>query len=56
MVDVLREDFARLPQLLALGPPAQPEPAPEMAAVAEEPEVEELSEPASGEDEQLGLF
>jgi hypothetical protein len=50
-VEVLRRDFARLPELLALGPPRQPGgeekvpelPEPEMAAVAVD-------------DRQLGLF
>jgi uracil-DNA glycosylase len=54
MLEVLQEDFARLPALLALDPPEQPEPEPE--PVIPEPEiVEELErepEPAS----QLGLF
>jgi uracil-DNA glycosylase family 4 len=60
-VEVLREDFARIPQLLALDPPEQPEqvvpepviPEPvaaEPAPVAEEPE---LAPVAAG---QLGLF
>jgi uracil-DNA glycosylase family 4 len=64
MLEVLREDFERLPGLLALDPPEQPEPEPEPALVVPEPElvaeaeveadaeVEREPEPAS----QLGLF
>jgi uracil-DNA glycosylase family 4 len=52
MLEILREDFQRLPALLALDPPDQPEPEPEL--VIPEPEVvaEREPEPAS----QLGLF
>jgi uracil-DNA glycosylase len=51
-VEVLRRDFARLPELLALGPPRQP---------GEEEKVPELPEPemaavAVVDDRQLGLF
>jgi uracil-DNA glycosylase family 4 len=50
-VEVLRRDFARLPELLALGPPRQP---------GEEEEVPELPEPEMAavavDDRQLGLF
>jgi DNA polymerase len=54
-LDALRADFAKIPEILALGPPPQPQP------VIEEPEpVLEIPEPepepeASGS-EQLGLF
>jgi DNA polymerase len=57
MLETLREDFARLPELLALGAPEQPPPSPA--------QVPELAEPvptpaAIGEDQptadQLGLF
>src|SRR5205085_9201488 len=63
LLDTLRADFARLPDLLALDPPPQPEP-----AVAEEPEpvvpepeqVEEIEAARVIEHEspetQLGLF
>jgi hypothetical protein len=48
---VLRRDFARLPELLALGPPRQP---------GEEEKVPELPEPemvaVAVDDRQLGLF
>jgi uracil-DNA glycosylase len=67
LMDTLRADFARLPQLLALPLPEQPQPAepPEPAVpepeLASEPESE--PEPAAPEwsraepdDEQLGLF
>jgi uracil-DNA glycosylase len=57
MLETLREDFGRLPGLLALDPPEQPEPAPEL--VIPEPEIavaaaedEREPEPAA----QLGLF
>jgi uracil-DNA glycosylase len=50
-VEVLRRDFARLPELLALGPPRQP---------GEEEKVPELPEPemvaVAVDDCQLGLF
>ena len=50
-VEVLRGDFARLPELLALGPPRQP---------GEEEKVPELPEPEMAavavDDRQLGLF
>jgi uracil-DNA glycosylase family 4 len=59
-LEMLRSDFQRIPELLRLGPPPQPEPVeipePELAEVIEIPEVEPqaaaLSEPAP----QLGLF
>jgi uracil-DNA glycosylase family 4 len=55
-VEVLRADFARLPELLALEPPPQPglpEPAvPEPAMTAAELELA----PAAAGDRQLGLF
>jgi DNA polymerase len=69
MVDVLRADFARIPELLALGPPPQPEPvamAPEPAEVEPEPpgvgpappEPAPVEPAGQGSDggEQLGLF
>jgi DNA polymerase len=60
MLETLREDFQRLPELLALGPPEQPPP----AAIAEPYEEFDLAEargagePAgdSPEPDQLGLF
>ena len=67
-VETLRADFARLPELLALGPPEQPgvvEEAPvveealveEPAPVVEEPApVEEPVDDNAPEAEQLGLF
>jgi uracil-DNA glycosylase family 4 len=53
MLDILREDFRRIPDLLALDPPEQPEPEPE--PVVPEPEIvaEAEREPAAA---QLGLF
>jgi uracil-DNA glycosylase len=55
MLEVLREDFQRLPALLALDPPEQPEPEPEL--VIPEPEVVAEPEPREREPAtQLGLF
>jgi DNA polymerase len=51
MLQTLREDFGRLPELLAMGPPEQPEP------VEAVPELEpEVSPQAQQEADQLGLF
>ncbi len=57
MLETLRADFQRLPELLALGPPEQPplDPIPELEDAAEEPD----GPPAAAEPEptaQLGLF
>jgi uracil-DNA glycosylase len=52
MLEILREDFHRLPALLALDPPEQPEPEP--ALVVPEPEVAAPAEPEPAP--QLGLF
>jgi uracil-DNA glycosylase family 4 len=54
MLEVLREDFARLPQLLALDPPEQPEPEPDL--VIPEPEIVEEAEREPEPAAQLGLF
>ena len=58
MLDVLRADFARIPELLALPVPDQPEPEPEL--VVPEPEVvveiEESEERDEPHPSQLGLF
>jgi uracil-DNA glycosylase family 4 len=53
MLETLREDFLRLPELLALGAPAQPQSleVPEAVEEAEEPE-----ESSGSEVDQLGLF
>lgn len=67
MLETLREDFARLPGLLAEPAPPQPEAAPDDARELEAPELEEVEaergEPAAvgapverDPDEQLGLF
>src|SRR4051812_42238226 len=63
-VDVLREDFRRLPELLALGAPEQP--APPVPAPVEELDPQLVAAPGAAEDEpapapephplQLGLF
>jgi len=52
MLEILREDFRRIPALLALDPPEQPEPDREPEP---EPLVEALAEPER-ETSQLGLF
>jgi uracil-DNA glycosylase family 4 len=51
MLATLRADFARIPELLALPAPEQPEPEPEL--VVPEPEIALV---AAAEPEQLGLF
>jgi len=63
MLETLREDFARLPELLALDAPPQPEPAAPPAAVVPEPDLAAVTadpgghEPEPPEDDaQLGLF
>jgi uracil-DNA glycosylase len=62
MLETLREDFARLPEILALGPPDQPapfaEPVPEVEAEAE-PDVEAVDDGSADEAAnavQLDLF
>jgi DNA polymerase len=59
MLDTLRADFARIPDLLAQPAPDQPEPVPEVepevvSVAAVEPEAQDAAE-AEAED-QLGLF
>jgi uracil-DNA glycosylase len=57
MLEVLRTDFARLPELLALEPPPQPEPQAEPELVVPEPELAAEPEPVpEPETAQLGLF
>jgi uracil-DNA glycosylase len=58
MLETLREDFTRLPELLAQGAPEQPPPSPEEPyELAPEPEPEPEPEPAEvAEADQLGLF
>jgi uracil-DNA glycosylase len=57
MLETLRRDFARIPELLALAPPAQPA---ATAPVVAEPELVEAVEAApaapAADDVQLGLF
>jgi uracil-DNA glycosylase family 4 len=55
MLDTLRADFQRLPALLALDPPDQPEPQPEPELVVPEPEIVRDVE-REPEAAQLGLF
>ena len=58
MLETLREDFSRLPELLALGAPEQPQ-APELPELEVEPEPE-ATDAGGGADpgaaDQLGLF
>ena len=62
MLDVLREDFARIPELLAQpapeqpGPEAQPEPAVPEPELAAEPDLSAEAEEAPDPALQLGLF
>src|SRR5262249_48553677 len=61
MLETLREDFARLPTILALGPPDQPiavEPVPEAqpAPEADEPEATDSAAQHDPEAVQLDLF
>jgi DNA polymerase len=59
MLETLREDFSRLPDLLALGPPEQP-PAQDAPALPEPAQLEaaaaDAGDPALAEVDQLGLF
>src|SRR4051794_36028598 len=54
MLEVLREDFARIPALLAESAPAQPEPVAPIPPV--EPEAPPEPEPVAPPADQLGLF
>jgi uracil-DNA glycosylase len=59
MLEALRADFHRIPELLALGPPEQPErfdPVPEVEDVADEAEESSASEELEPAAAQLGLF
>jgi uracil-DNA glycosylase len=58
MLETLREDFARLPEVLALGAPAQPEPAEVADAPEPTAEAQAAPDPPQGvaEVDQLGLF
>jgi uracil-DNA glycosylase len=58
MLETLREDFKRIPELLALGAPEQPEfveEVPEPALEAEQPDQPSIEEQPA-EPDQLGLF
>jgi len=59
-LQLLRADVARIPELLALGPPAQPEPQPQPEPTPEVPAVPAPdprdAPPRSDGDGQLGLF
>jgi hypothetical protein len=52
MLETLRGDFARIPELLALPEPDQPEP----PRPAEPPPPMPVPEPEVARDDQLGLF
>jgi len=56
MLETLRADFARIPDLLAQPAPDQPEPVPEVAPQPEPMPVPELAPKPETEREQLGLF
>jgi uracil-DNA glycosylase len=60
MLETLREDFARLPELLALGPPEQPPPVPELPEPPpnEAPDEQATVQPGATitPADQLGLF
>jgi uracil-DNA glycosylase family 4 len=58
MLETLRADFHRIPSLLALGAPPQPEPIELPPELVEFPEADEatLDMAAAGVDSQLGLF
>jgi DNA polymerase len=56
MLATLRQDFARLPELLALSAPEQPEPEAVELVVPEPELVVEADEPDAVPAEQLGLF
>jgi uracil-DNA glycosylase family 4 len=61
MLETLREDFARLPELLTLGAPEQPAAAevpesPEAPEAPSEPEIAPDPRPGVEEVDQLGLF
>lgn len=60
MLETLREDFARLPELLALGPPEQPAPLELTPEPEPEPDARATAEPETlqpvAEADQLGLF
>jgi uracil-DNA glycosylase len=57
MLETLREDFMRLPELLALGAPPQPEllEVPQVASEGPPVQDSDVDEP-SGQSDQLGLF
>jgi uracil-DNA glycosylase len=56
MLETLRADFARIPDLLAQPAPDQPEPVPEMAPGPEPMPEPEIAPEPEAEREQLGLF
>jgi DNA polymerase len=56
-LEALRADFQRIPELLALGAPPQPEPIPLIPEIDIEPEAVEPEQPPLAEPApQLGLF
>ena len=66
MLETLREDFARIPELIAMGPPAQPAPEEDLEAArqavltaapsAADPGARDAPPPDALEPDQLGLF
>jgi DNA polymerase len=55
MLEILRTDFHRIPEMMALDPPPQPEPE-ELEPVVPEPEIADEVAEAPPEPAQLGLF
>ena len=53
-VEVLRTDFVRLPELLAMAPPPQPGQAEEPPEMPEVPELDSVA--VAVDDRQMGLF
>jgi DNA polymerase len=55
-LETLRADFLRIPELLALPVPDQPEPVPDVPEIEDEPEPEPVAAAAADPADQLGLF
>ena len=56
MLETLRADFARIPELLGAARARQPEPVPEVPEIEDEPEPEPVAAAAADPVDQLGLF
>jgi uracil-DNA glycosylase len=55
-LETLRADFLRIPELLALPVPDQPEPVPDVPEIEDEPDPEPVAAAAGDPADQLGLF